>query len=64
MTYAVLHLKADIIIQMDADMSHDPKVLPQFIQKLKKEMISSWEADISPAVQYLLIGDFIEKFTA
>ncbi len=36
MTYAVLHLKADIIIQMDADMSHDPKVLPQFIQKLKK----------------------------
>ena len=41
MTYAVETLKADIIIQMDADMSHDPKVLPKFIQKLKKEMILS-----------------------
>lgn len=34
MTYAVETLHADILVQMDADTSHDPKVLPQFIQKL------------------------------
>lgn len=35
MTYAVDMLKADILIQMDADMSHDPTVLPKFIDKLE-----------------------------
>ncbi len=34
MAYAVETLHADILIQMDADRSHDPKVLPQFIEKL------------------------------
>lgn len=34
MTYAVESLHADILIQMDADMSHDPNVLPEFIEKL------------------------------
>ena len=35
MTYAADTLDADILIQMDADMSHDPSVLPKFIDKLK-----------------------------
>ncbi len=34
MTYAVEKLGADIIVQMDADLSHDPAVLPSFIQAL------------------------------
>lgn len=34
MTYAVDTLNADVLIQMDADMSHDPTVLPKFIEKL------------------------------
>lgn len=36
MTYAVNTLNADILIQMDADLSHDPKVLPKFIQAFEK----------------------------
>ncbi len=36
MEYAVEMLKADIIAQMDADLSHDPEVLPQFIRQIKK----------------------------
>lgn len=31
MTYAVEKLKADVITQMDADLSHDPAVFPQFL---------------------------------
>lgn len=34
--YAVKELKADILITMEADMSNDPKQIPQFIDKLKK----------------------------
>ena len=30
MTYAVDALKADYLLQMDADLSHDPRVIPQF----------------------------------
>lgn len=33
MTYAVGTLHADYIMQMDADMSHDPKYFPRFIEK-------------------------------
>lgn len=34
MTYAVNELHADIIVQMDADLSHDPKKLPLFIEAI------------------------------
>lgn len=29
------HSKSDILIQMDADLSHDPKYLPDFIEEIK-----------------------------
>lgn len=34
-TYAVDKLDADILLQMDADLSHDPKVIPQMLEKLQ-----------------------------
>lgn len=34
MTHAVESMDADVLIQMDADLSHDPKVLPQFLEKI------------------------------
>lgn len=34
LTYAVEELKADILVQMDADLSHDPKSLPEFFERL------------------------------
>jgi dolichol-phosphate mannosyltransferase len=34
MSYAVDVLKADVIVQMDADLSHDPGVLPEFIASI------------------------------
>ena len=34
--YAVSKLSADILITMEADMSNDPKQLPQFLEKVKK----------------------------
>ena len=36
MTYASDTMKADIITQMDADMSHDPKSLPAFYKKISE----------------------------
>lgn len=36
MTYAVDVLHADVIAQMDADLSHDPAKLPAFFEKLTK----------------------------
>lgn len=33
-TYAVSHMGADVILQMDADLSHDPRVIPQLLGKL------------------------------
>lgn len=36
MVYAVDQLHADIIVQMDADLSHNPEVIPQFIHALEK----------------------------
>jgi dolichol-phosphate mannosyltransferase len=32
MTYAVNHLNADILLQMDADLSHDPTSAPEFLR--------------------------------
>lgn len=34
MTYAVSELKADIMFEMDADLSHDPNKVPQFLKKI------------------------------
>lgn len=34
MTYAVVNLKADILLQMDADLSHDPATAPEFLRAL------------------------------
>lgn len=36
MKYAVGKLNADIIIQMDADLSHDPAVIPDFLAKIEQ----------------------------
>jgi dolichol-phosphate mannosyltransferase len=34
MTYATEKLNADILVQIDADLSHDPKVLPKFMKAI------------------------------
>jgi len=34
MTYAVKNLNADIMFEMDADLSHDPKKVPEFLKKI------------------------------
>jgi dolichol-phosphate mannosyltransferase len=34
MTYAVEKKNADVMFEMDADLQHDPKKLPQFLQKI------------------------------
>ncbi len=36
MTYAIDVMHADVLVQIDADMSHDPRVLPKFFEKLEK----------------------------
>ena len=36
MRYAIDSLHADVIAQMDADLSHDPKALPAFFEKLRE----------------------------
>ncbi len=36
MTYAVGHLAADILLQMDADLSHDPASAPQFLRAIDR----------------------------
>ncbi len=33
-TYALEELNADLLFEMDADFSHDPKVLPEFVKKI------------------------------
>lgn len=35
-TYAIESLKADILAQMDADLSHDPSTLPQMVKYVKE----------------------------
>ena len=34
MTYAVEKMNADIMFEMDADLSHDPQKIPEFLQKI------------------------------
>ena len=34
-TYALEKLQADLLFEMDADLSHDPSVLPEFIKKIE-----------------------------
>ncbi|MBI5465066.1 glycosyltransferase family 2 protein [Candidatus Gottesmanbacteria bacterium] len=34
--YALNELKADLFFQMDADLSHDPSLIPQFLQKIEQ----------------------------
>lgn len=36
MDYAIKKLGADIIVQMDADLSHDPKKIPEFLKKIEE----------------------------
>jgi len=36
LSYAVDTMQADVLLQMDADLSHDPTVIPQFLEKLDK----------------------------
>ena len=64
MTYAVDTLNADMLIQMDADMSHDPTVLPQFIEKLQSGYDFAVGSRYIKGVLYQRIGGSIEKFIA
>lgn len=36
MTYAVEHMQADMMLQMDADLSHDPDTAPEFLRAIDK----------------------------
>ncbi|KKR50265.1 MAG: Dolichyl-phosphate beta-D-mannosyltransferase [Microgenomates group bacterium GW2011_GWC1_41_8] len=36
MHYAVDKMQADILFQMDSDLSHDPKVIPSFLRKIEQ----------------------------
>lgn len=36
MTFAVEELDADVLFELDADLSHDPKKIPEFLQKLNE----------------------------
>jgi dolichol-phosphate mannosyltransferase len=36
MTHAVEEMHADVILQMDADLSHDPKAIPKFLTAISK----------------------------
>src|SRR3989344_3564837 len=56
MTYAVDTLGADIIGQMDADLSHDPASLPQFFQKISEG------ADFVVGSRYIPCGSIPENW--
>jgi dolichol-phosphate mannosyltransferase len=36
MTYAIEKMDADVVFEMDADLSHDPKHIPDFLEKIDK----------------------------
>lgn len=36
MTYAIEKMKADVVFEIDADLSHDPREIPKFIEKIEK----------------------------
>lgn len=56
MTYAVDKLDADILVQMDCDLSHDPNVLPQFVKALDNG------ADFVVGTRYIKGGSIPENW--
>src|SRR5260221_12720862 len=34
MSYAIEHMQADVLFEMDADLQHDPQKIPQFLKKI------------------------------
>jgi len=56
MTYAVDVLHADLIVQMDADLSHDPKKFPEFIKAIDNG------ADFAVGSRYIKGGSIPENW--
>jgi len=56
MTYATDHLHADVIVQMDADLSHDPKKFPEFIKAI------DGGADFAVGSRYIKGGSIPENW--
>ncbi len=56
MTYAVGKMNAEYIAQMDADLSHDPKVLPKFLSAILKG------ADFAVGCRYIPGGSIPENW--
>jgi dolichol-phosphate mannosyltransferase len=56
MTYAVEELHADVILQMDADLSHDPKKFPEFIKAIDTG------ADFAVGSRYIKGGSIPENW--
>ena len=56
MTYAVDVLHADVIVQMDADLSHDPKKFPEFIKAIDNG------ADFAVGSRYIKGGSIPENW--
>lgn len=56
MTYAVETLAADIIIQIDADLSHDPKKFPEFVKAMEEG------ADFAVGSRYIKGGSIPENW--
>ena len=61
MTYAIEKMNADVMFEMDADLSHDPNKIPDFLKKLMKDTILLLEQDIVREDQFLQIGAYQEK---
>ncbi|MCR4264110.1 MAG: glycosyltransferase [Candidatus Roizmanbacteria bacterium] len=73
MHYAVDRMHADILFQMDSDLSHDPAVVPSFLRKLEKgadyvvgsryipggSIPENWGADRK---LFSVVGNFIIRF--
>jgi len=54
--YALTFLKADIVFEMDADLSHDPNLIPVFINEIKKG------ADVVIGSRYIKGGSIPESW--
>ena len=63
MTYAIEKMNADVVFEMDADFFHDPKKVPEFLQKLTKATILSSEQDTAPEVRFRQTGDCTVNFS-
>ena len=73
MHYAVDRMHADILFQMDSDLSHDPAVIPSFLRKLEKgadyvvgsryipggSIPENWGADRK---LFSVVGNFVIRF--